>query len=822
MYESIKRLSRAHGVTPAITLMAAFRVLLSRYTGQEDIVLGSPIANRNRKEIENLIGFFVNTLALRVDLAGNPTFAELLRRERDSSLTAYDHQDFPFERLVDELDLERDLTQNPLFQVLIAVQNVASKPFSLSGLTVTPFVPSKELTARFDMEVYLREDADRLVATFVYNVDLFDASTMERMATHYERLLEAVAADPDARLSSLSMLSEDERRQLVEEWNETDEAYPRDRCIHELFEAQVERTPDHVAVICDSEQLTFGELNRRANQIAHTLRERGVGPESMVGICIERNLDMVAGILGILKAGGAYVPMDPGYPEDRLGFIVRDSWAQWLLTQEDLLQRLPEHEAEVICLDRDRPNIGAASSTNPEPVVRPGNLAYLIYTSGSTGRPKGVAIEHASAANLIHWARGVFEDEALRGVLASTSICFDLSVFELFVPLSWGGTVILAENAMGLPDLACKDQVRLINTVPSVVAELLRQRAIPPSVQTVNLAGEPLRRELVDEVYGSAVARVFDLYGPSETTTYSTGVLRERAGSETIGRPLANEQVYIVDRDMEPVPPGVAGELYIGGAGVARGYSARPELTAERFVPDPFGRVTGARLYRTGDLARYLPDGNIKLLGRVDHQVKLRGYRIELGEIESALQDHPDVREAVAVVQGGPSGEPGLVAYIVPAGSGEDFDHAGLRDWLRGRLPEYMVPWAFITMGSLPLTPNGKIDRPALPRPEPPQSRSYVPPQTETEQILCEIWSEVLGVERVGVEDDFFELGGHSLLATKVASRIRKLFHLALPLKELFEYPTIVGLAREIQNLKWAARSPAIATPEQGLDTGLI
>jgi amino acid adenylation domain-containing protein len=525
-----------------------------------------------------------------------------------------------------------------------------------------------------------------------------------------------------------------------------------------------------------------------------------VGPEALVGICVERSLEMVVGVLAILKAGGAYVPIDPKYPHERIAYTVDDARVSVLLTQERLLELLPERAATLICLDRDWPKMAKHQSDDLPLLQDPDHVAYVIYTSGSTGCPKGVAITHRSAGALIHWAHTVYQPEELRGVLASTSLCFDLSVFELFVPLSCGGRVIVADHALELPALAEAEEVTLINTVPSAIGELLRQRGIPRSVRTVNLAGEPLQPALVDQLYAlEGIERVFDLYGPSEDTTYSTYALRRRRGPATIGRPIANTQVYVLDQQFNAVPVGIPGELYIGGVGLARGYWNRPELTAEKFLPNPFGIEPGSRLYRTGDLTRYRPDGTLEFLGRRDHQIKLRGFRIELGEIEAHLLQRPDVREAVVLVREDRPGEKRLVAYAVPYR--EPVPVCGeLRRFLAERLPEYMVPAAFVILPALPLTPNGKVNRRALPVPDldAQRERAYVAPRTPAEEIVAGIWAEVLGLERVGVQDNFFDLGGHSLLLAKVWSRLQSRVQCELSMIDLFRYSTVDALAEYI------------------------
>jgi amino acid adenylation domain-containing protein len=813
--KAVNELSGREGVTQFMTLLAAFQVLLHRYSGQEDIVIGLPIANRNRAETQELIGFFVNTLVLRPDLSEKPTFKELLQRVRNVCLQAYAHQDLPFEKLVEELRPERDLSRNPLFQVMFVLQNTPRPLTQPVGLSIERFdvLPA---TSVVDLSLYLRERDGKLIGFVEYNSDLFESSTIERMIGHFQTLLEGIVADPEQPISTLPLLTDADRHQLLVQWNDTAADYPKDSCIHELFEAQVERAPEAIAVQFEGKQLTYRELNTRANRLAHYLRRVGIGPEKLVGICIERSIEMVIGLLGILKAGGAYVTLDPSYPRERLAFMLEDSQVSVLLTQEKLVEdrgwrmedggpasSVPCPQVKILCLDTNSDTIARESEQNIRSAVKPDNLAYVIYTSGSTGQPKGVAIEHRNTVALLYWAKNAFTNDELAGVLASTSICFDLSVFELFVPLSWGGKVILAENALHLHSLAEKNEVTLVNTVPSVMAELLATGDLPASIRTVNLAGEALRSDLVERIYGLGnVNKVYDLYGPSETTTYSTFTLRASNQPATIGRPIANSRIYILDGSLQPVPVGVTGEIFIGGAGVARGYLNRSELTAEMFIADPFKEGQEGRLYRTGDQGRYLPDGNIEFIGRIDNQVKIHGYRIELGEIEAVLNQHPTIKESIVVVRDGDSsGEKHLIAYLVrkELSSGAISE---LRNFLKDKLPNYMVPSLFVQLDALPLSPNGKTDRVVLQlrddaRPE--SKETYAEPRTHMQELLAQIWEEVLRIEAVGIHDNFFELGGHSLLAIRIISRVREAFDKDVPLSALFDEPTIAGLAATIE-----------------------
>jgi amino acid adenylation domain-containing protein/thioester reductase-like protein len=801
----LRRQSRQRGATLFMTLLAAFSALLQRLTGQTDLAVGSPIASRNRKEIEGLIGFFVNTLVLRADLAGEPSFRQLTGRVRAMALEAYAHQDLPFERLVEELRPERSLDRSPLFQVLLAFQSTGSQAELLPGLALES-APLDGGAAKFDLTLYATEGQGGLALLLEHSTDLFDRATGVRWLRHLQTLLTATAARPDDPVQELPVLDDGDRQQILRDWNDTRREIPGPGALHELLEVQARRTPDAPALIWGTEALSYRELDRRADRLARRLRAVGVGLESLVGICLERSPDMVAGLLAILKAGGAYVPLDPSYPRERLAFIVEDAGIAALLSTPALIgqlgldalcERLPR--AAAVVLIEGPPEEAGDETAVAMPAVAPQGLAYLIYTSGSTGRPKGVAITHGSAVELAQWASRVFTREEMAGVLASTSICFDLSVFELFVPLHLGGSVILVENALALAALPRETPVTLVNTVPSAMTELLRLNAVPDALRTVNLAGEPLPGKLLADLLASGpIRRVWNLYGPSEDTTYSTGAWFDRGGVATppIGRPIDNTAAYVLDATGRVAPAGVPGELYLGGAGLARGYQNRPDQTAERFVPCPFGDRPGARLYRTGDLARWLPAGDLEFLGRTDHQVKLRGFRIELGEIEAALLDVPGVQATVVIVGGAPA-DPRLVAYVAAgAEAGEDLV-ASCRALLGRRLPGYMVPASFVVLEQLPLTPNGKVDRKALPSPEPLAALAdlYVPPVTDDEKLVAEVWAEVLGVERPGAQDDFFALGGHSLLAVRLVTRLRQRSGVNLPLRALFEAPTVAGVA---------------------------
>lgn len=801
---AIKSLSRRKQTTEVTLLLAAFISLLHRYTEERNFAVGLPVAGRNREELEHLIGFFVNTLILRTDLSPEVTFSELVDRVHETALDAYAHQDLPFEKLVEHLQPERDLGSTPLFQVMFVPQNSASEAVNLNGLTFSPHKLDNR-TAKFDLILCMGETNRGWSGALEYNTDLFSPRTIERMATHFQTLLKSAVENPERQVIKLTMLEASERQRLLSELNDTAKDYPQGLSLTDLFEAQVKRTPEAPAVIGEAERMTYAELNLRANRLARHLTSLGVRRETPVGICMERSPELIVSLLAVLKAGGLYVPLDPAYPMPRLTFILEDSSARVLLTEPHLRGRFGNWKGTVECAAADQA-IAHQREDNLEERADARDLAYVIYTSGSTGQPKGVAIEHRSAVTLVNWATEYFKPGDFAGVLASTSICFDLSVFEIFVPLSCGGAIVLARDLLHLPSLSSADQITLINTVPSAMAELLPLRGLP-SVRVVNLAGEPLRASLVQQVYQhQTVERVFNLYGPSEDTTYSTAALiaKDTGAAPSIGRPIANTQIYLLDSQLEPVPKSATGELYIGGDGLARGYMGRPAMTAERFVPDPFSNKPGARLYRTGDLARCRDDGEIDFLGRKDNQVKIRGYRIELGEIEAALSAHPAIRDLVVCTHEGAGDNKRLVAYIVFEPN-QSASVTELRGFLQSRLPEPWVPSVFVPLPELPLLPNGKIDRRSLPEPgtdRPVLERSYVAPRTAVEEQLAEIWARMLKIDKVGIDDNFFELGGHSLLATQLISQVRKAFMIELSPRRLFEEPTIERLAILITQLQ--------------------
>jgi amino acid adenylation domain-containing protein len=815
--QALAELSKRAGVTLFMTLYAAFVTLLYRYTGSSDIVVGTPVANRNRQEIEWLIGFFVNTLALRTDLSGNPSFEQLLGRVREVALGAYTHQDLPFEQLVEALQPERSLSYTPLFQVMFALDDASVPSMELPDLTVSEFSFETE-TTKFDLTLSMENTASGLIGVWEYNSDLFDAATIERMTRHFQALLEGIVANPIQSVSELPLLTERERHQLLFEWNNTTKEYPQDKCIHQLFEEQVERTPEAVAVVFEGEQLTYQELNARANQLAHYLQTLGVGAEVLVGICVERSLEMVIGLLGILKAGGAYVPIDPTYPQERLAFMVADAQVSILLTQERLVDTLPAHSAQVICLDTDW-DIASHSQENTDSGVTSDNLIYVIYTSGSTGRPKGTMNIHKALCNRLLWMQDTYELTSQDRVLQKTPFSFDVSVWEFFWPLLTGARLVIAQpgghqDSAYLVQLIAREQITTVHFVPSMLQVFLESPNLESCccLKRVICSGEALAKALQERCFVHLDTELHNLYGPTEAAidvTYWQCQRHSQLPIVPIGRPIANTQIYILDSQGKPTPVGVPGELHIGGDGLAKGYLNRPELTAEKFISNPFSHAPDSRLYKTGDLARYLPDGNIEYLGRIDNQVKIRGFRIELGEIEAVLSQHPGVRETAVIAREHSAGDKQLVAYVVPHQEPAPTNNE-LRRFVKEQLPDYMVPNAFVMLCALPLTPNGKVDRQSLPAPDLNsliQKTDFVAPGTPTEELVASIWAKVLGVEQVGINDNFFELGGHSLLATQLLSQVSDTCGVELPLSKLFEAPTVASISNYIEAISWASQS---------------
>jgi amino acid adenylation domain-containing protein len=808
LLEPLKALSRREGVTLFVTLLAAFKALLHRYSGQHDIAVGSVTAGRNHSELQHMMGSFVNTLLLRTDFSGNPSFRQLLQQVREVTVGAYSHQDFPFEQLVNDLQPVRHAGYNPLFQVGFTIEPLM--PILESGWTINQ-MDIHQGTTKFDsLYLALDEKPEGMTGRLEYNTDLFEEATIARMIVHYRLLLENIVTKPQQCLSELSLLTLQEQQQLFE-WNNTQTCFPQEACIHQLFESQVERTPEAVAVVFEREQLSYRELNCRANQLAHHLITLGVKPETLVGICVERSIEMIVGLLGILKAGGAYVPLDPAYPQARLAFMLEDAQVSVLLTQQPWLDILTEpRPASIVCLDTDWQAICQQSEENPQSLASVNNLAYVIYTSGSTGRPKGVLIEHRGLCNLALAQSRCFGVNNDSRVLQFFSLNFDGSIWEIVMALASGAALYLGKREALLPGPPLLEQLReqAITTVtlpPSVLASLTVETL--PSLQTIIVAGEACSAELVTRWRSGR--RFFNAYGPTETTVCATIFECTEDGSQKsppIGIPIANLQVYVLDAQLQLVPIGVPGELYVGGRGLARGYLNRPALTAEKFIPNPFGGGTPkTRLYKTGDLVRYLPDGNLEFLGRIDHQVKIRGFRIELGEIEALLSQHPTVQETVVIVREDRPGDKRLVAYIVQAEAVYQAEEvlSLLRHFLTEKLPDYMVPSALVLLEALPLTPNGKLDHKALPKPEGLRAdleTSYIAPQTEIEHKIVLIWQNVLHRKKVGTHDNFFDLGGNSLLFVQVQEQLVSVLNQDISVITLFQYPTISALVHYLEH----------------------
>ncbi|MCG8620153.1 MAG: amino acid adenylation domain-containing protein, partial [Desulfobacterales bacterium] len=801
---ALKRVSRDADATLFMTLLAGFAVLLSRYTHQDDIALGSPIANRTHAETESLIGCFINTLVLRTDLSGDPTFREAVSRVRKLALDAYAHQDLPFEQLVAALQPERDTSRNPLVQVMFALQNAPMEVLRFGDLEVTP-AGVEHVTVAMDMEVHLWEKGDEITGSLLYSVDLFEHRSMAQLVAHYLRLLEDAVENPDKSIADLAFLDKAETHQLLTRWNETQREYPRDKCLHHLFEARALATPDAQALVFDNQVLTYGALNARANQLGHYLKRRGVGPETLVGICAERSMDMIVGMLGILKAGGAYVPIDPEYPPGRKAFILEDTGAGLLLTQERLCPDLPESRAQVICLDRDWDAVAGEGEQNVVSDTGPANPVYGIYTSGTTGKPKGTLVAHRSLVNLITAQAETFGIDNTERILQFSSLSFDASAEQIWLALSTGATLVLVSKETLLDpgrfhDYMLRHRITHLDAVPSFLNAFDFQKShhIRRILASAEACPEALARRLSRNV------DFYNVYGLTETgvtsVVYKVDPDELRPGRLPIGRPIANTRVYILDRRLKPVPVGVPGELYIGGTGLAREYLNRPDLTESGFIPNPFDSAAGSRLYKTGDLCRYLPGGDIQFLGRVDHQVQIRGFRVEPGEIESQLRACDGVDDAVVLPREDKSGSIQLAAYLVPAAGVNTPSPKDMQAYLKTKLPGYMVPSAFALLDVLPLNASGKIDRNALPEADTVGGQGdYTAPRDDTGKTLARIWERVLNLGQVGIHDNFFDIGGNSLLLMKVVEEIKDTLGREIPVLRLFEHPTIDSLCRFLE-----------------------
>ncbi|WYL98779.1 MAG: amino acid adenylation domain-containing protein [Gloeotrichia echinulata CP02] len=829
----LKSISQQSGATLFHTLLTAFVSLLYRYSGQNDISIGCPIANRNHTEIESLIGFFVNTVVLRHQIPNNCSFSQLLAQVRQVALAADANQDVPFEEVVEALHPERSLSYNPLFQVMFAWENFSLDTWELPDLTLTPQIVERGIS-QFDLSLSVWETKQELIARWEYSSDLYTADTITRMTGHLQTLLSAIVINPDQSIHKLPLLTEKEQEQVLVLWNQTETDYPKDKCIHQLFAEQVERTPEAIALIYDNQKLTYQQLNTKANQLAHYLQSLGVKPEDLVGICVERSPELIISLLAVLKAGAAYVPLDPNYPSERLAYIIKDAQVSVLLTKQHLVDIWCDDEAKIIYLDKDQQILHSQSQENPVSEVQPENLAYVIYTSGSTGQPKGVTIEHRSVVNFIEAAISIYGISQNDRILQFATINFDAAVEEIYSTLFSGATLILRTEEM-LNSLStfmqkCREWEITILDLPTAYWQQLTTElvttsvSLPQTLRRVIIGGEaasPATLKLwqkyiefhIQRYQLSEPPRLLNTYGPTEATVVTTIYQLPTENIPPllpIGKPIANSQTYILDQYLQPLPIGIPGELYIGGIGLARGYLNRPDLTQQNFVVYP---LNNSRLYKTGDLARYLPDGNIEFLGRVDHQVKLRGFRIELGEIEAVLTTYPQVKAAVVILREDTPGIKRLVAYLVT--SEKSSNHNQLRDFLQQKLPDYMVPSAFVVLDTLPLTPNGKIDRRALPVPTiSNDSEQFAAPRTPTEEVLTGIWQEVLRLEKVGIHDNFFELGGDSIISIQIIARANQK-GIQITTKQLFKSQTIAQLAS-------VANTNNSIQAEQGLVTGEV
>jgi amino acid adenylation domain-containing protein len=826
LVERLRGLSQSRGAKLFATLVAAFNVLLFRCARQEDLVVGTRVSGRRaRPEFGRVVGPLENMLALRTDMSGDPSFADLLIRVQEVVEGAFAHQEVPFEALVRELRLERDMSRHPLFQIMLAMQSSDATNGDLGegASLVEVEIP----TEQFDLSIEFAEQANELEARFGYNTDLFDASTIARMMGHFRILLESAGKDPGMSISRMPLLGEAERRQLLVEWNDTRVSYPREVPVHKLVEEQVEKTPDSVAVIYQSERLTYRQLNNRANQLAHRLQQSGVGPDVLVAVCAERSVELVVALLSALKAGGAYVPLDPEYPKDRLETILQDANPPVILTQTNLLDRLPAGARGVFCLDRDWPSLELESVENLPTICGGKSLAYAIYTSGSTGKPKGVPNVHEGIVNRLLWMQNMYKLTGSDRVLQKTPFSFDVSVWEFIWPLLTGATLVMARpgghrDPAYLVNLIAEQRVTTLHFVPSMLSIFLESADLERcrSVRLVFASGEALPFELQQRFFERMGSELHNLYGPTEAAvdvTYWACRPNSQLSIVPIGRPIANTQIYILDANLQPVPIGVPGELHIGGVGLARGYLNRPDLTAEKFIPDPFSEMPGARLYKTGDLARFLSDGNIEYLGRLDYQVKLRGFRIELGEIEAVLVECAGVLQAVVVVREDHPGDKRLIAYLIAA-PGKELDLENLRGDVKDKLPDYMVPSRLVLMERLPMTTSGKVDRKALPAPplERGTTTTAVAPRNEVEARLALLFESVLGLPSVGVTDNFFDLGGHSLLAGRLLALVNEATGTQIPLSALFRGATVESLARLIEREPEAEHDPVVMEIQHG------
>ena len=821
---NLRRFSNAEDASIFVVLLASFFGLLARYTSEEDIVIGTEVSGRRSPETAELIGAVSNQIVLRADCSGDPTFREMLRRTSQIWSEAEQHDKLPFGTLLDALRVPRDTSRNPLFQVSFQGSTV-SEPLVTRDLRWTA-VRTHTGTEVLDLDVAVIEHSDKIELRFSYSSDLFEHATITRLSGHFRNLLQAALENPEQAISRLPLLTTAEERQILVDWNDTAVDYPQDIPLNKLIEDQGEHTPDAIALVFELEQVTYRQLNQRANQLAHYLRRHGVGADIHVGVCAERSIEMVVALLAVLKAGGAYVPLDPEYPRDRLKAMIEDAAPAVLLTQAHLVDRLPASGKRVFRLDHDWESLANESVENPEIITSGKNLAYTIYTSGSTGRPKGVPNLHQGIVNQVLWMRDSYPLSEADRVMQKTPYSFDVSVWEIFWPLVTGACLVIAKpgghrDPAYLLNLIEEQGITTIHFVPSMLSIFLEAEGLERfrTVKRVFLSGEAVSFDLQQRFFERLNVELHDIYGPTEAAvhvTYWACLPHSKLTNVPIGRPVANTQIYVLDRHLKPVPVGVAGELHIGGRQLARGYLNRPDLTAEKFIRDPFSSDPEARLYKTGDLARFLPDGNVEYLGRMDHQVKVRGFRIELGEIEAVLAEFPGVVQAVVIVREDTPGDKRLVAYMVVTSSG-NLDHEALRTYLATKLPEFMVPAKFVTLDSFPLTTSGKVDRKALPAPQAESRKTeLIPPRTPLESQLASLFQNILGVSAVGIRDDFFDLGGHSLMAARLVSQIRVSTGKPIPLAALFRAPTIESLAQLIEDQAELGSDPVVMKIQHG------
>jgi amino acid adenylation domain-containing protein len=838
--QALKSICRKQNATLFMGLLAVFQAFLHRYTGQEDLLIGSPTSGRDSADLAGLVGYFVNPLVLRTNLSSSTTFPQFLDQVRRAVIGAFAHQDYPLSLLIERLQPERDPSRSPLFQSMFIFQKLGALPGQdlasfalgragarahLGELSIEPVTLSQQ-TAQLDLTLRMAELDAGIAAALDYNTDLFEAATIDRLADHFQIFLEAVVANPSARISEQPLLADVERRRILSEWNDTTIDYPRDLCIHQLIEQQVERTPEAIAVVFEEEQISYRELNARANQLAHYLRSQGIGGQARVGILLERSIELLVGLTAILKAGATYVPLDPSYPEERLSLMSRDAGLSILLTQRRLPPMLSSFDSRRVCLDSQLHEIASASRANPAINIAPDCLAYVIYTSGSTGTPKGVMVTHRNVVNFCAAMDRRIGCEPTGTWLAVTSVSFDISVFELLWTLARGFRVVIQPDLQRAGDDADhapamqirRHQASHVQCTPAMARMLTLEPDAVTSLAGLSkllVGGDALPLSLANELGRTVKGEIHNMYGPTETTVWSTTSLVDRQASRiSIGRPIANTEVYIIDKNQQPLPTGAPGELCIGGDGVVRGYHHLPDLTAGKFIPNAFGSNPGSRLYRTGDLARYLPDGDVELLGRADYQVKVRGFRIEPGEVELTLGRHPSVREAAVLALRDSSGENRLIGYVV----GNDNlvpIVSELRSFLKEKLPIYMVPSQIVVLDQMPLTPNGKVDRRALLACEPlrpEREKADSAPRNAIEEVLAVLSAEILDLDTVGIHDDFFELGGHSLLAARFIAQVREMLRVQLPLRAFFKAPTVAGVAASMaEDLEQRARAQKIA-----------